>query len=331
MKNQRVYAAIVIGLLMTFPVIAQEDFEPYAVEIPGSSATIEMVPIPGGTFLMGSPDSDPEKEADEGPQKEVTVDGFWMSKYEITWDVFELFMEENKLDLEAFRASLSEETYEAVDAIGKPSPPYEDPTFGMGKTSYPAISMTQYSALSFCKWISTITGEFYRLPTEAEWEYACKAGSNTPYYSGEDVASLEEAGWYFENSEYTYHKVGEKKPNAFGLYDMMGNVSEWTLDQYTEDYYSAIEEKGLENPWIAPTALYPRTVRGGSYIDDPDLLRCSSRLESNDKRWKERDPQIPKSYWWNTDSPFLGLRLVRPKKEMNSEEIANFWSRSLDQ
>ncbi len=101
-----------------------------------------------------------------------------------------------------------------------------------------------------------------------------------------------------------------KKPNAWGLYDMHGNVAEWTLDQYAADAYSLLPDSA-HAPWAEPTRLHPRTVRGGAYDDDPDALRCAARLRSN-LNWKKRDPQIPKSYWWNTDSPFVGFRLVRP-------------------
>jgi formylglycine-generating enzyme required for sulfatase activity len=201
----------------------------------------------------------------------------------------------------------------------------------MGKYGYPAGSMTQFAALMFCKWLSLKTGHFYRLPTEAEWEYACRAGTNTAYPFGDDVSELDNFGWYYENSNYTYHKVGEKNPNPWGLYDMLGNVAEWTLDHYFADIYERWQGDDLKNPWSKPQALYPRTVRGGSYDDDADKLRCASRIPSNPEKWKQRDPQIPKSFWWNTDSPFVGFRIVRSFKELTQEEIDNFWGLNLDE
>ena len=112
---------------------------------------------------------------------------------------------------------------------------------------------------------------------------------------------------------------------------MCGNVAEWTLDHYFPDYYGKLKDEELENPWSKPQALYPRTVRGGSYDDDPDMLRCASRIPSNPEKWKQRDPQIPKSFWWNTDSPFVGFRIVRSFKPMTPEEQAAFWGLNLDE
>jgi formylglycine-generating enzyme required for sulfatase activity len=190
--------------------------------------------------------------------------------------------------------------------------------------------MTQYAALKYAKWLSEKTGKFYRLPTEAEWEYACRAGSETAYSFGDDPSMLPEYAWFYENSNDVYHQVGQKKPNAWGLYDMHGNVSEWTLDQYKADFYATLSENENPNPWVHPTRLHPRTVRGGAYDDDPEALRCADRLQSN-LEWKRRDPQIPKSFWWNTDSPFLGFRLVRPARDMSPEEIREFWTITLDE
>lgn len=316
------------GLFVGQTVQAQEEpaQEIYTDTIPGTDVSFDMVMIPAGEFMMGSPEAEADRGEDEGPQHTVAVEAFWMGKYEVTFDVFEVFRE---IDRDKDTTRIPGATYSA-DAVTRPSPPYEDPTFGMGKYGYPAGSMTQYSALRFCKWLWEKTGNFYRLPTEAEWEYACRAGTNTAYFFGDDVSQLDEYGWHYENSDETFHKVGEKKPNPWGLYDMIGNVSEWCLDQYQDDYYSGLEDSTHVNPWRRPTTLYPRSVRGGSYDDDPDQLRSANRIGSKD-RWKERDPQIPKSFWWNTDSPFVGFRLVSPAKKMTEEEIRMFWRRALDE
>jgi formylglycine-generating enzyme required for sulfatase activity len=325
--------SVVPGIILVTGLSYAQDIEvkPYVEKVPGSQVAIEMVPVPGGSFMIGSPDTEAERDVDEGPQRQVEVDGFWMGKFEITWDQYELFMQKENIIRDSILSEVALEREHEADAITRPSPPYEDPSFGMGKYGYPAGSMTQFAALMYCKWLSTKTGKFYRLPTEAEWEYACRAGSSTAYYSGDSVADLDDYGWHYENAVYTYHKVGEKKPNAFGLYDMMGNVAEWTLDHYYPDYYAKLQEEDLKNPWSRPAALYPRTVKGGSYDDDPDMLRCASRIPSNPEKWKQRDPQIPKSFWWNTDSPFVGFRVVRPFKEPTKEEQDAFWAINLDE
>ena len=294
--------------------------------ITGTDVTFDMVLIPAGTYKIGSPESEENREADEGPQKEVKLDAFWMGKYEVTFDEYEIFRDREKDN----DISANEAVEYVADAASRPSPPYEDPTFGMGKYGYPAGSMTQYAALKYCRWLYQKTGVFYRLPTEAEWEYACRAGSTTAYSFGDDVEVLDEYAWHYENSDGAYQKVGQKKPNAWGLYDMHGNVAEWTLDQYQADYYESLADPENESPWARPTKLHPRTVKGGSYDDDPEYLRSAERLESS-MNWKKRDPQIPKSFWWNTDSPFVGFRLVRPENQPSPEEVKKFWKMTLDE
>jgi len=288
--------------------------------IPATDVTFDLALVPAGSFKMGSPEGEENRTEDEGPQVEVKVESFYIGVHEVTFDEFNIFREK-ELD----KAPEGRADWDA-DAFARPSPPYEDPTFGMGKEGFPAVSMTQFSALQYCKWLSDKTGDFYRLPTEAEWEYACRAGSTTAYYYGDDTKMIDDHAWHYDNSSEKYHKVGSLKPNKWGLYDMLGNVSEWTLDQYKKDAYITIAEKMADeiNPWIRPTRLHPRTVRGGSWDDSKEDHRCASRIRSSSK-WKERDPQIPKSFWWNTDSPFVGFRIVRPYNQPSTEERAAFW------
>ena len=303
-----------------------QDFEKYVETIDGTDVSFTMMPIPEGEFAIGSPESQENREEDEGPQKNIKMEAFYMMQTELTWDLYELFIDKEKSATVSYG---SEDIKLVADAVMRPSTPYLDPSFGMGKRNYPAISMTQYSALVFCKWLSQVTGKFYRLPTEAEWEYACKAGTNTAYSFGDNTDELDDYGWYWDNSDDSYHEVGQKKPNPWGLYDMHGNVAEWTMDQYQEDFYANIQEGAL-NPWRIPDSLYPRSVRGGSWDDDPEALRSANRIQSS-RDWQKRDPQIPKSFWWNTDAPFLGFRVVRPAKEMSKEEIEEFFSMALDE
>ncbi|MEL7123551.1 MAG: formylglycine-generating enzyme family protein [Bacteroidota bacterium] len=305
---------------------ADSSFTVYEQIIPGTKVSFKMTPIPSGEFLIGSPESQAKRSEDEGPQRKVKVEAFWMGVHEVTFDEYELFREK-QLDKSP---EGNEEKWDA-DAITRPSPPYEDPTFGMGKYGYPATSMTQYAALSYCRWLSQKTGVFYRLPTEAEWEYTCRAGTTTSFSFGDEHEELDEYAWHYGNSDEKYHKVGSKKPNPWGLYDMHGNVAEWTLDQYKADFYASLDgEKTNENTWSVPTRLHPRTVRGGSWDDDPESLRSAARTKSS-MDWKRRDPQLPKSFWWNTDSPFVGFRIIRPLKQPTKEEMEEFWSLVLDE
>lgn len=279
-----------------------------------------MVGLPGGAFEMGSPENEKGRQDDEGPQHTVAIDPFWMGQYEVTWDVYEMFVYKN-LEARKSEGAISA----AADAVTRPTKPYLDMTFGMGKTNHPAISMTQYGAIQFCKWLYAKTGVFYRLPTEAEWEYACRAGSESSYAFGDDPAELADYAWFADNSEEKTHPVGAKKPNAWGLYDMHGNVMEWTMDQYLPDFYAGAGNETVANPVANPTDLYPRAVRGGAYNSPAADLRSANRTPS-EASWKRIDPQVPKSNWWFPEAPFLGLRLVRPAKAPSKEEIAAYYN-----
>jgi formylglycine-generating enzyme required for sulfatase activity len=303
----------------------QADMKAYTNTLPGTEVTYEMVPIPGGEFVMGSPDTEPNRKPDEGPQHKVKISPFWMGKYEVTWDQYLLFMyPDDEKKLRETHAT-PEDINKLSDAVTRPSKPYVDMSFGMGKSGYPAIAMTQHGANKFCHWLSAKTGQFYRLPTEAEWEYACRAGTTTAYSFGDDASKLPEYGWFFDNSNSKYQKVGKKKPNPWGLYDMHGNVTEWTLDQYDADFYQKCAAAGLvTNPWNKATQPYPHSARGGSWDDDPPALRSAARRAS-DRTWKMTDPQLPKGIWYHTDAQFIGFRVVRPLAVPSAEEMTRYW------
>lgn len=294
---------------------AQESFVPYLVDVEES---IKMVPVDGGAFVMGATD-------DKSQQIKVEVDSFWMGKYEITWEQYKQFSAEVMNNLREQDLPGKEIGVDA-DVISLPSPSYVDMSFGMGTDGYPAISMTHYAASMFTKWLTAKTGNFYRLPTEAEWEYACRAGLDS------EPSDVEDRAWYKENSDRSYQKVGTKEPNSFGLYDLLGNVAEWTTDQFYEDYYSRIAESGdepVENPWFKPTELYPRTVKGASWMDEQDQVSCAKRRGS-DAGWKMLDPQLPKSRWWHTSAQFLGFRIVRPLNAPTPEEMEEYWPEPIE-
>ena len=296
----------------------------YKQLLPKTEQSISMVFLPGGTFNMGSTPTEKGHFADEAPKHEVLVDSFWIAEYEITWDIYTLFMERN-IDIYQDEFSLANEVDLDVDAVSGATTPYVDMSFGMGKDGYPAICMTQLAAVKFCEWLSAMTGNFYRLPTEAEWEFACRAGTNSAYSFGENIEILSQYAWFRDNSNESYHKVGLKEPNQWGLFDMHGNVSEWTLDAYTINTYSNRTKN--DNPYITPSKTYPRVVRGGSWMDRGGSLRSAKRRGSS-KRWKQRDPQIPKSLWWHTDAPFVGFRVVRPLKVPDVESQKKYWNYS---
>jgi formylglycine-generating enzyme required for sulfatase activity len=289
----------------------------YTVTIPNTTFSYDMAPIPAGEFVMGS--TAPDAQADEKPTHTVTLDAFWMQTHEVTWDTYLMFMF-------ADQAGERQKPDSLVDGLSRPTAPHLEMSFGRGNEGFPAISMTQHAANKYAQWLSAKTGEFYRLPTEAEWEYACRAGATTPLTE----AQLDAVAWHKGNSpvdpftDGTYHKVGTKAPNAWGLYDMLGNVMEWTLDQY-RPYTDA----AVTNPWVRATEPYPHAVRGGSWNDEPARVTCSARVAS-DADWKMLDPQLPRSVWYMTNAQWLGFRLVRPSTLPSAEEMYRVWNNGVE-
>ena len=303
--------AILLGMLSY--VLNAQSFTNYAQDLKGEIFNIDMVAVEGGSFNMGVPINNNSRGDDEKPNHEVLVDDFWIGKYEITWEQYDAFVY-GQFDLEQFK-STSELNELGIDGVTGATVPYVDMSIGMGKGSFPAVNMTQYAAIMFCKWLTAKSGFFYRLPTEAEWEYVCKNGKT------DNTSNLGDYAWYQDNSEEKYEKTGSKSPNNFGIFDMLGNVSEWVLDQYDPDYY---RNSPKVNPWNVPSKLYPRVVRGGSWKDTTSKLCCTSRQRSG-PNWKVRDPQIPKSKWWHTDAAFIGFRVVRPKVQPSKQQIEKYW------
>ncbi|MGB7345504.1 MAG: SUMF1/EgtB/PvdO family nonheme iron enzyme [Pirellulaceae bacterium] len=302
---------------------AEAEMKDYKSEVPKTKAPFEMVAIRGGEFLMGSPADEKFRAEDEGPQTNVKVDSFWMGKYEVTWDEYEPYMiTAVSREKHGARRDYDPKVHTIVDGVSQPTPPYTEMSFGMGQRGFPAISMTQHAANKYCQWLSAQTGHFYRLPTEAEWEYACRAGTTTPYSFVD--GKLADYAWYSANSSEKYQKIGLKKPNPWGLFDIHGNVREWTADKYTEEYFELIKDKPT-NPFIKPTKLYPRSARGGGWADDFDQLRSATRFGS-DKSWKETDPQLPQSIWYHTDAPWIGFRIIRPLRIPSVEEMYFYWN-----
>lgn len=283
------------------------------------AAKFEMVWVPGGEFTMGSPEGEAGRGDNEGPQHKVRVGGFWMAKYEVTWDEFDVFW----FDETYFKADDTAAKKFGPDAVTRPTNTFVDATYGHEREGHPAICMTHHAAMMYCAWLQKKTGRSYRLPTEAEWEYTARAGKgDSAYFFGTDTKVLEDFAWFKDNSpdddhpKGTTHKVGTKKPNPFGLYDLYGNVSEWTLDQYDADAYTTFAKNPLSiRPVIVPTdKKWSHVVRGGSWAEKAEKLRSASRRVS-DNSWMKHDPQEPQSIWWLTRMDMIGFRVVLAEEE----------------
>jgi formylglycine-generating enzyme required for sulfatase activity len=214
-----------------------------------NQVTLEMVSLPAGEFLMGSDESDYEK-----PQHQVKVNSFAIGKYPVTQAQYEAVMGTN-------------------------------PSYFKNNPQNPVEQVSYDDAKAFCQKLSQITGKTYRLPTEAEWEYACRAGTTTRYYFGDNDNQLGNYAWYDGNSNRTTHPVGQKKPNGWGLYDMSGNLWEWCEDDWHDSYAGAPNDG---TAWIDNDnrSQSRKCLRGGSWLSSPNLCRSALR------RWDFPDIHI---------------------------------------
>ncbi len=215
---------------------------PFTENLP-NGVTLEMVGLPAGQFLMGSPDSDPDARDNEKPQHQVKVNSFAIGKYPVTQAQYQAVMGTNPSRFQ-----------------NNPQNPVEDVSWN--------------DAQAFCQKLSQITGKSFRLPTEAEWEYACRAGTTTRFYFGDDANQLGDYAWYKGNSQQTTHPVGQKKPNAWGLYDMSGNVWEWCEDDWHDNYIGAPKDGSA---WLKNGNDNRSPLRGGSWYNVPANCRSAYR------------------------------------------------------
>jgi formylglycine-generating enzyme required for sulfatase activity len=308
----------------SFP-LAPEGFQNYTEVIPATEVKFRMVAVPAGTFAMGSPETEPYRRPDEGPVRQVRVSQFWMGRVEVTWREFDVYYAQRTT------GGRSDPVKKSADAVTGPTPPYGSPDQGWGRGSRPAITMTFHAATKYCEWLSEITGKQFRLPTEAEWEYAARAGTNSPYFFpgdpqrftgrywlnrllGPKTLPLADFAWYEGNSHLRTHPPDTVKPNPWGLVNLLGNVKEFCLDWYDPQAYERYQEDEVVDP-RGPASGEEHVVRGGSYKSDAADLRVAARDQTRTDDWLLTDPQVPKSAWWYSDTTDVGFRVVREYAE----------------
>lgn len=307
-----------------------DGFNDFTEQIVGSSVSFDMLAIPGGSFQMGSPESEAFRSPDEGPVREVRVDSFFMGKIEVSWDEYLAFFKQTGRQGKTTDAFLNNAQSD-VDGISGPTPPYGAPDQGWGKGKMPAMSMTPQAAKVYCQWLSEITGKTYRLPTEAEWEYAARGGTTTPYHFegdprryvrkgirnklfGIDTSGINSFINYAENSRARTANPEGIQDNPYGLVNMLGNVAEFCSDWYAPDTYASYPDGIVSNP-TGPPEGEEHVIRGGSYRDGADRVRSAARDHTQTDTWLKTDPQIPKSIWWYSDCFHVGFRVVCEYKE----------------
>lgn len=223
-----------------------------------------MIAIKGGKVKIG--------------KDEVEVKPFWIAKTETPWEAYDAFLASGE------PSKPYDQTDFKPDAIARPSRGYFLPDLGWGHNGHPAINLNFMSVEMYARWLSSVTKKKYRLPTEAEWEFACRAGKTGNAMM--DLPTANKFAWHVGNSNGMTHPVGKKEPNDFGLHDMYGNTGEWALDMKGEP-----------------------VLCGGTFRDKLDLQIPTARRRY-DPDWQQSDPQLPKSRWWLSDGPFVGFRLV---------------------
>ena len=306
----------------------EAEMKPYSEKIPGSTQTFKMIPIKGGKFKMGSPANEEGRNKDEGPQIEVEVQPFWMEEHETTWQEFKQFalyeVRLNRKESDTLTdRDRTADAHAAPTNIWAATPIHNN----KNKPEFPANGMTMFAAQAYCKWLTAITGRYYRLPTEAEWEYACRAGAETAYFFGDDDGDLDDYAWWFPNSNGDLQKIKTKKPNPWGIYDMYGNVAEWVLEKYAEDTYAQRKPGTFAAPVVPAVTLVGNqdginVVRGGGADSDESADFRSARRLKYDEKWRSDDPQYPRSVWWITSHAQIGFRVVRPLNPPKTDEEA---------
>lgn len=301
-----------------------DSHEDYTETVPNTIISFKMKAIPGGSYIIGSPGDVQIKEPDEYPQKEVKISPFFMAETEVTWDQFLAFYsataaEGRTTDTEGTRTETD------VDAITGPTPPYGQPDQNWGLGERPAITMTHHAAETYCKWLSKVTGKNYRLPTEAEWEYAARGGTQTPFFFEGRPKDFIKKGFpvnlfskesdlidryviYEDNSREKTEPPDAVEANPYGLKHMLGNVGEYCSDWYAEDAYERLED-GVLDP-EGPESGEEHVFRGGYFRSPVGDVRCASRDYTKSEAWMKTDPQMPKSIWWYSDCNYIGFRVV---------------------
>ncbi len=262
---------------------------------------MEFVKVPAGCFTMGSPPGETGRDTDEGPQHEVCLDGFWIGRFEVTVREFRIFVEKSGYKTEAEREGFSwiyTGSWEKRKGFS-----WRRPGFVQGD-DYPVVNVSWNDAKKMAEWLSKETGRHFSLPTEAQWEYACRGGTTSSRFWGTDpglackfanVADISAKSrfpaWQIHQCDDGFvftAPVGSFKPNPYGLYDMLGNVWEWCEDTYLVKGYCKFK-RVTRDPLVKKNGIPDIVIRGGSWYSRPRYVRCASRDHLHDSHRRGND------------------------------------------
>lgn len=324
----------------------------YTEHLPGTDLVFEMLPVPGGVVRLPV-----QGEKGEPAFCEVELPPYWVASCEVSWAEYRQYMALDKhfgelqqlttlrskpeakqtLDQQSNLASVlgaertADATDIAVDAVTAPTPLYDpSTTYESGDApELPAVTMSPFAARQYTKWLSALTGRDYRLPSEAEWLHAAAAGEPIDFAAEGGADAIEATAWYTDNSDYVAQPVGQKKANAWGLHDVLGNAAEQVLDAHYPE--GRPELAGKRVAWAEGVA-WPREgdarlAKGGWYDAEAEEITLASRMLTEEENWKSSDPNLPMSPWWYADYPAtgVGFRLVRPLDAIPAEVRKRVW------
>ena len=327
-----------------------------------------MIPVPGGEFLLGSPAGEADRGDDEGPQVRVRVAPFWIGKCEVTWAEYQAYMEMydvfkklqrlavapvadadraapatpgSSIEAHAWDGKLEDEWN--VDAVTSATPLYDASfTYSAGeKPNQPAVTMTQFAARQYTKWLSGITGRDYPPAHRSGMGVrGPRRHDDGLFVRRRSRPSSPNYAWFDENADYETHPVGTKEPNPWGLYDMHGNVAEWTLDEYQADAYAALAKSPRKAGSVDaaeavrwPTKLYPRVIRGGSWLDVAGRSAAAPPARSRRKTSGNSPTRISRSAPGGirrSPATGVGMRIVRPLEPLTVEEKRRVWEADVE-
>ena len=282
--NFKIVSVVVIVLAAILNSVGFSQDRAVAIQLT-KGVLLNLVYVPSGEFNQGSPNAEPGRKGDESLRRVKLTSGFLLGKYPVTVGEFKAFVAETLYKTEAEQGKSGGFGFDGKELVQRPNFNWQSPGF-MITDEHPVCLVTVNDAMAFLSWLNKKTNRNFSLPTEAQWEYACRAGADTRFSLGDSESDLDSLGFYKGNSGDGTRPVGKKKPNAFGLYDMSGNVFEWCSDVYSDYPKGDATDPNQRTPKQGDKVR--NVLRGGSWLRSADSCRSAARYR-NDPRSRNAD------------------------------------------